>query len=132
MEFDRRAQYALQAAERGEFAGARRTIIDLVAEDYSNAEAHRAWGQILLAEGKSHDAAAAFRTALELDDSHVETYFDLAEAAIDVASHRPFLALEHWSEARQATLDGLARMPHSPRGLSLMAAAEQQRSALVG
>ena len=68
MTFDTRTRYAIDTAKNGNHEHAKSIVIDLIAEDWHNVEAHRAWGRVLLQEGKPSDAVAAFRVALSIDN----------------------------------------------------------------
>ena len=131
MSFDTRAEYAVAASNRGEFATAKEVVIDLVSEDWHNAAAHRAWGQLLLNEGKPSDAAAAFRVAVDLDPRQGAVHFDLAAALFAEAEASPYLRLTNWVELRAAVQEGLDRAPDSERGLMLLASVESLRSNAV-
>jgi len=85
MTTDSRAEYAIAAAKRGEFEHATTAVLDLIAEDWNNAEAHRAWGRLLLTQGKATDAAAALRVAADLDPRPADVHFDLAHALLTQA-----------------------------------------------
>lgn len=126
-----RATKAVLAARQNDFATARTTVIDLVAEDYANADAHRAWGHVLLSEGKTVDAIAALRMSLDLDDSSADAHFDYAVALLRAASRDSFLALSHCSDALAAIKAGLDRTTEKERGLRLLAEAESKRAELV-
>lgn len=128
MTFDSRAEYAIAAAKRGDFDGAAIAVIDLVAEDWDNAEAHRAWGCLLLEQDKPTDAVAAFRTASTLDPRRPDVHFELATALLAEAKKNPFLPLTNWLEARDAVEEGLARSPYDQNGLDLRCQVEAQRS----
>lgn len=127
MEIDLRAESAIGAAERGDIEAAKSTVIDLIAEDWNNAEAHRAWARVLRAEGKLGDAVAACRTAVSLDPRRAEMHFELAETLLAEADQTPFPLLVNWLETRQAVLDGLERSPDKLRGTHLLAAVDKRR-----
>ena len=128
MRLNSRAESAIDAAERGELERATTAVIDLIAEDYNNADSHRAWGRVLLAKGMTSDAVSAFRTAIAIDPRRADLYFGLAEAILVHAEHNPFLPLSTWNDARQAVLDGLERGPDELIGHALLRKVEQQRA----
>ncbi len=128
MSTDSRAEYAIAAAKRGDFDGATTAVIDLVAEDWDNAEAHRAWGCLLLERDKPTDAVAAFRTAANLDPRRSDVHFELAAALLAEAQKNPFLPLTSWLEAKEAVEEGLARSPYDQVGIDLRDQVETQRS----
>lgn len=117
----------MAAAERGDFDGAATTVIDLVSEDWNNAEAHRAWGCVLLGQRKPTSAVAAFRIAASLDPRCADVHFDLAVALLAEANENPFPRLTSWLEARDAVNDGLTRSPGSERGNALLNQVEHER-----
>jgi len=125
---DRRALSAVEAADRGEFDYAKSVVIDLIAEDWNNAQAHRAWGRVLLAEGKTADAVAAYRTAVSLDPRRADVHFDLAEALLADFGANPFTPHTSWVEAREAVSNGLARTANHARGNNILARIEQARA----
>ena len=131
MIFDTRVKNAIAAAERGDFDQATSTVIDLVAEDWNNAEAHSAWGHVLLAQGKTIDAVESYRTALSLDPRGAEVYFDLAGALLEVARADPFLPLTNWLEAQDAVHEGLKRWPNNELGLRLFDEVEDLRTRAI-
>lgn len=128
---DARAQYAVAAAKRGEFDNARAVVIDLVSEDWNNAVAHRAWGRVLLEEGKTSDAVAAYRTAANLDPREADVHFELANALLEEAEKSPFLPLENWLEARNAAQEGLTRAPVDEFGIDLLRQIEDHRDRVL-
>lgn len=129
---DTRAESAIAAAERGDVERATAAVIDLIAEDWNNAEAHRAWSRVLSAKGLMSDAVAACRTALTLDPRRPDLHFALAEALLAEAEQNPFLPLAHWREARQAVLDGMERSPDTARGAALLDRVEHNRARAIG
>lgn len=127
MTLDTRVEYAVAAANRGDFDGATIAVVDLIAEDWNNAEAHRAWGHVLLQRGKASDAVAAFRIALDLDPRRGEFYFDLVDALLAEADKTPFPSLTNWVEANAAIKSGLERSPGDERGMQLRSQIAQRR-----
>jgi len=131
MTSDPRAQYAVAAAERGEFAGATTVVLDLIAEDWHNAEAHRAWGCLLLAQRKTTDAVSAFRVAADLDPQRAELQFALANSLLAEAESTPYPPLTNWVDARSAVDAGLLIAPGHPVGLGLRDRLEEHRETIV-
>lgn len=117
----------MAAAKRGDFDHATTAVIDLVAEDWGNAPAHRAWACVLLEQGKATDAVAAFRTVLSLDPRSATAHFELVEALLAEADKNPFLPLMNWLDAYEAVQAGLRITPDSEIGLGLLARVEAQR-----
>ena len=128
MSFDTRADFAMAAAKRGDFHHAEAVVIDLVAEDWENAAAHRAWGCLLLEQGKATDAVAALRIAASLDPRSAELHFELVDALLAEAEKNPFPTLTNWLEASDAVNAGLALMPGHERGVALFERVESQRA----
>jgi len=93
MTTDTRAKYAIASAQNGNFEHARSVVIDLIAEDWNNAEAHRAWGRVLLKERKHSDAVAAYRLAVSLDGTRAELHFEFATALLAEAQKVRFAPL---------------------------------------
>lgn len=116
-----RANYAVSSAQNGNFEHARSVVIDLIQEDWHNAEAHRAWGRVLLEEGKATDAVASFRVAASIDARNPELHFELAEALLTEARKFSFIPLPNRVEANEAIATGLSLAPDHPRGLELRA-----------
>lgn len=126
---DTRARYAVASAENGKFEHAKSVVIDLIAEDYNNAQAHRAWGQVLLHEGKSSDAVAAFRVAVSLEVYDPSMWFEFAEALIIQRHSYALVPLPNMIEARDAVAAGLRLAPGDERGLALRAQIERNLKA---
>lgn len=130
MEFDTRqtrADIATTAAKRGDFATATNVVLDLVAEDWNNAEGHLAWGRVLRAQGKAVDAVAAFRTALVLNPTSADIHFELASGLLEEAAKNPYLPLTNWIEAREAVTQGLRLRSDSLVGRHLLRVIDEQR-----
>ena len=127
MDFDTRVDRAVAAADRGDYTTATNVVIDLIAEDWNNAEAHRAWGCVLLAQGKATDAVSAFRTAMQIDPRRSDLHFDLARALLGEAEQNPYLPLVNWIEARETILEGLRRSPGDKAGLKMLNHVEQHK-----
>lgn len=127
MDFDTRADRAVAAADRGDYTSATNTVIDLIAEDWNNAEAHRAWGLVLLAQDKATDAVSAFRTAMQIDPRRTDLHFDLARALLSEAEKNPYFPLANWIETRETILEGLRRSPGDKAGLKLLNHVEQHK-----
>ena len=119
MTSDTRATYAIASAKDGNYEHAKSVVIDLIAEDYHNAQAHRAWGKVLLQEGKVSDAVAAYRVALTLEAHDENMYFEFAEALLAQRQRYAFIPLPNLIEAREAVSAGLRLAPGDPRGMEL-------------
>jgi len=132
MTTDTRAEYAVAAAKRGEFDLATTVVIDLVAEDWHNADAHRAWGRLLLEQGKAIDAVAAFRVAASLDPLRALSHFELANALLVEGQQNLYFPLIHWVEAQEAVKTGLGLAPGDHRGLELQSKIEEHRLNATG
>ena len=119
MATDTRANYAVASAENGNYEHAKSVVIDLIAEDYNNAQAHRAWGRVLLHEKKAADAVAAYRVAVVLESNDSAMWFEFAEAL--VAERRSFaiVPLPNMIEAKEAVAAGLRLAPCDTRGHEL-------------
>jgi len=127
MDFDTRVDRAVAAADRGDYTTATDVVIDLISEDWNNAEAHRAWGLVLLAQDKATDAVSAFRTAMQIDPRRSDLHFDLARALLGEAEQNPYLPLANWIETRETVLEGLRRSPGDKDGLKLLNHVEQHK-----
>ena len=114
-----RANYAVSSAQNGNFEHARAVVIDLIQEDWHSAEAHRAWGRVLLEEGKATDAVAAFRVATSIDSRNPELFFELADALLIEAQKYAFIPLPNRVEANEAIDRGLVLAPGHPLGPEL-------------
>jgi len=128
MTVDTRTKYAIDTATNGNIEHAKSMVIDLVAEDWNNAEAHRAWGAILLQEGKTSDAVASFRVALNLNPQNPEGYFELADALVIQTHSFALVPLPNWAEAQELVQEGMRLAPGHPHGLNLQATFEQMRT----
>ena len=119
MATDTRANYAVASAENGNYEHAKSVVIDLITEDYNNAQAHRAWGRVLLHEKKAADAVAAYRVAVGLESNDSAMWFEFAEAL--VAERRSFaiVPLPNMIEAKEAVATGLRLAPGDTRGHEL-------------
>ena len=119
MATDTRANYAVASAENGNYEHAKSVVIDLIAEDYNNAQAHRAWGRVRLHEKKAADAVAAYRVAVGLESNDSAMWFEFAEAL--VAERRSFaiVPLPNMIEAKEAVATGLRLAPGDTRGHEL-------------
>ena len=95
-------------------------MIDLIAEDWHNAEAHRAWGRVLLQEGKASDAVAAYRVAVSLNDRSPQLHLEFAAALLAETEKYSFIPLPNWVEAREAIENGLLLSPDHPTGLDML------------
>ena len=118
----------MAAARRGDIDAATEVVVDLVGEDWDNAEAHRAWGCVLLAKGKPSDAVGAFRAAVQIEPRRAELHFDLGTALLAEADQSPFLQLSNWIDAQEAITKGLTISPWSETGLELQKQLEAKRS----
>lgn len=119
MATDTRVNFAIASAENGNYEHAKSVVIDLIAEDYNNAQAHRAWGRVLLHEKKAADAVAAYRVAVGLESNDSAMWFEFAEAL--VAERRSFaiVPLPNMIEAKEAVAAGLRLAPGDARGHEL-------------
>ena len=119
MATDTRVNYAVASAENGNYEHAKSVVIDLITEDYHNAQAHRAWGRVLLHEKKAADAVAAYRVAVGLESNDSAMWFEFAEAL--VAERRSFaiVPLPNMIEAKEAVAAGLRLAPCDTRGHEL-------------
>lgn len=119
MTFDSRAKHAIATAKNGDYEHAKSVVIDLISEDYQNAQAHRAWGRVLLEEGKVSDAVAAYRVAVTLDNESPYLLFEFAESLLIQRQRFAHVPLPNWIEAREAVDTGLSLAPGDPKGLRL-------------
>lgn len=119
MTFDTRAKYAISSAENGNYEHAKAVVIDLIAEDYNNAQAHRTWGRVLLEEGKITDAVAAYRVAVTLDNDNPYLLFEFAEALVLQRQRFAHVPLPNWIEASEAVDTALSLVPGDPKGVRL-------------
>ena len=122
---DTRANYAIASAVDGNYEHAKAVVIDLIAEDYNNAEAHRAWAKVLLHEGKSTDSVAAYRVAVTLEPHDAGLQFEFAKALVVQRQKYAMVALPNLIEAREAVSAGLRLAPGDPQGLALRDQIEQ-------
>lgn len=74
---------------------------------------------MLLHEGKSSDAVAAFRVAIALESNDPVMQFEFAEALIAQRHSYALVPLPNMIEAREAVAAGLRLSPGDPRGLEL-------------
>ena len=120
---------ALSAA--GDFDTAADLVIDLVAEDPTCASSHRAWGRVLLDQGRWSDSVAAYRTAAELSQNDPELQFELGFALVTQADKEPYLGLANYLEAADAVHKGLALDPSNTVGNSLQAIIDTRRKEVL-
>ena len=106
-----RARTAVTLAQQGEHDSATDIVIDLVTEDPDCAVAHRAWGRVLLEQGRATDAVAAYKAAVALAPDEAALQFELAYALVAQAEKSPFVGLTSYIEAKDAVEAGLHRDP---------------------
>ncbi len=126
-----RARAAISSSAKGDFDSAVAEVIDLVSADWSCALAHRAWGRILLDQGKAVDAAESFRTSIALSPDDPELHFELALVLVEHAESAEYLELTSWIDARDAVLAGLDVEPDSALGRSLLEIIEGERERVL-
>ena len=76
------SQAAQEAFDRKDWVGAQARLEQIVAETPRSAETHNRLGRVLLAQGRTVEAEAAFQRALEIDRDYVDALIGLGQAAL--------------------------------------------------
>lgn len=114
-----RVTAAMDLSARGQHDRAMNLVIDLVSEDPTCPIAHRAWGRLLLDQGRTSDAVAAYRAAIEFAPGDVQVRYELTYTLIMHAEKSPFMANELLVEARQVLAEAEELDPKSTVAPSL-------------
>ncbi len=116
-----RISAALNLSASGNHHQAMDLVIDLVSEDPTWPTAHRAWGRVLLDQGRTSDAVAAYRAAVDLGDGDAQVRYELVYTLIAHAEKSPFIAQQLLVEARQILAEAAETDPGNAVASSLHA-----------
>ena len=113
----RDAQSAFLAVIQRRYDDAADLIALILADDADDPDAHLAWGELLLAQGRIEDAVVALKRAAELDPRNPKAHFSHGTALIELASRElVYFRRAAWSEAHDAICAGLELAPNDIAG----------------